>query len=66
LFVGDHSASNSYHVPDGTKLGGAGVSQAHLLQPGREGRALCGLGAAAALLTRGSRGLQAPAEIDLS
>ena len=43
------------------ELGRAGVSQAHPLQQARQGRALRGLGAAATLLRRGSRGLQTPA-----
>jgi len=40
------------------QLGGAGVSQTDPLQQARQRRALCGLGAAATLFRRGSRGLQ--------
>ena len=40
-----------------TKLGGAGVSQAHSFQQAPQRRALCGLGTAEALFRRGSRGL---------
>ena len=40
------------------ELGGAGVSQAHPLQQGRQGRPLRGLGAAEAPYGRASRGLQ--------
>ena len=45
------------------ELGRAGVSQAHPLQQARQGRALRGLGAAEALLGRGSRGFQITAHI---
>ena len=45
------------------ELGGAGVSQAHPLQQARQRRALRGLGTAAALFRRGSRGLQTTAHI---
>ena len=47
------------------ELGGAGVSQTDLLQQARQGRALCGLGAAEALFRRGSRGFQTAAKVDL-
>src|SRR6266404_1363381 len=40
------------------QLGGAGVSQTDPLQQARQRRALCGLGTAATLFRRGSRGLQ--------
>jgi len=39
--------------PSPSELDRAGVSQTHLLQQGRERRALCGVGTAAALLRRG-------------
>ena len=45
------------------ELGGAGVSQAHLLQQGWQRRTLCGLGTTATLFRRGSRGLQTTAQI---
>ena len=35
-------------IPYAAELGGAGVSQAHPLQPARQGRALCGVGTAEA------------------
>ena len=40
------------------KLDGASVRQAYLLQQGRQRRALCGLGTAATVFRRSSRGLQ--------
>src|SRR6267154_1718998 len=45
------------------QLGGAGVSQTDPLQQARQRRALCGLGTAATLFRRGSRGLQTTAQI---
>ena len=45
------------------ELGRARVSQTDPLQQGRQGRALCGLGTAEALLRRGSRGLQIAAQV---
>ena len=49
--------------PGPAELGRAGVSQTHLLQQARQRRALCGLGTAATLFRRGSRGLQITAQI---
>jgi hypothetical protein len=46
------------------ELGRAGVSQTHLLQPARQRRALCSLGAAETLFRRCSRGFQTAAEIE--
>jgi hypothetical protein len=53
-------------VPGSAKLGRAGVSQIDPLQQARQRRTLCGLGTAAALVRRGSRGLQAPPQSDLT
>ncbi len=49
--------------PAPAELGGAGVSQTHPLQQARQRRALRGLGTAATLFRRGSRGLQIAAHI---
>ena len=45
-----------YHAA--AELGGGGLPQAHPLQQARQGRALRRLGAAGAVLRRGTRGLQ--------
>jgi hypothetical protein len=41
-----------------TKLDGAGVAQTQLLQPSGQRRTLCGVGTAATVFRRASRGLQ--------
>ena len=51
------------NLSSAAELGGAGVSQAHLLQRGRQRRALCGLGTAATLCRRSARGLQIAARV---
>src|SRR6516162_2188827 len=45
------------------ELGGARLSQTHLLQRGRQRRALCGLGTTATLFAGGPRGLSASADV---
>ena len=47
------------------KLGGAGVSQTHLLQQAREGRPLRGVGAAQAVQRGNARGFPSGAPVDL-
>ena len=50
-----------YEAP--TELDRAGVSETHLLQQAQQRRAFCGLGTAATLFRRGSRGLQTTPQI---
>ena len=50
-----------YTMP--AKLGGAGVSQTHILQQARQRRALCSLGTATTLFRRDSYGLKIIADI---
>ena len=52
-------------LPAAAELGGEGVSQAHPLQQGRQGRSFRGLGTAEDLHGRTARGFQVPARIEM-
>ena len=57
------SASSLTRFIYAAKLGGAGVSQTHILQQARQRRALCSLGTATTLFRRDSCGLKITADI---
>src|SRR5262249_28240464 len=60
-----HHGVSRRDLPCAAKLVRTRLSQAHLLQRGRQGRSLRGVGTAQTIQQRNARGVQIPASIDL-